>query len=98
MTQSLRIRVDGSDRRPFKYCATFLWSEAGAPVAPLPPADLYAEGDLAAYLEDCGASLEDVSALLDSLNETASAEIAVIPPTELLEVLWSHPGKPPPSH
>lgn len=91
MSVTWKIRVHGSER-PFKYRATFLWEEAGAPVAPLAPADLYAEGDLAAYLEDCGADPKDIANLLESLNVASAAEITVIPPHELLEVLWSHPN------
>ena len=53
------------------------------------PADLYAEGDLAAYLEEWGAGQDDILSLLDSLESVGSAEIAIVMPDEMLEVLSS---------
>jgi hypothetical protein len=40
---------------------------------------LYAEGDLAAFLEDCGANLSEIAAFLDSLEAAADASIRVEP-------------------
>lgn len=91
MSQTWKIRVRESEQQPFKYRATFVWEESGDGAAPLGSADLYAEGDLAAYLEDCGANLKDIADLLDSLRMASAAEIAVVMPDQRLEVLWSQP-------
>jgi hypothetical protein len=88
MGLSWKIRVQGSYHRPFKYRATFLWEESGARPAPMGPADLYAEGDLAVYLEDWGAKAGDICELLDNLERAPAADITVALPDELLEVLW----------
>lgn len=91
MSQVCKIRVCGSDQQPFKYSAAFVWAESGAPATSLGPADLYAEGDLAAYLEDWGADREDIMDLLASLENTPAAEIAVVLTDEQLELLWRRP-------
>ena len=81
LSQTASVHVAGSMRRPFKYCATFVWNDPGARPAPPPKAYLYAEGDLAAFLEDCGAELSDIAALLDSLEASPDADIGVAPVT-----------------
>jgi hypothetical protein len=88
MIKTWKVRVRDSAAKPFKYHAAFVWDEPGANLAPLPPADLYAEGDLAAYLEDCGADLKDIAVLLDRLETETDAEILVRPPGEQIEVFW----------
>ncbi|HEY3122665.1 MAG TPA: hypothetical protein VGK70_01210 [Thermoanaerobaculia bacterium] len=84
-----KVQVRDSAPTPFKYRVTFMWDESGARLTPLLAADLYAEGDLAAYLEDFGADRRDISTLLDSLESARNAEIVVRPSEELLEVLWA---------
>lgn len=84
-----KVRVRGSAPTPFKYHVTFVWDESGARLTPLLAADLYAEGDLAVYLEDFGADRRDISTLLDSLEGARDGEIVVRPSEELLEVLWA---------
>ncbi|HEY6065380.1 MAG TPA: hypothetical protein VIY96_04450 [Thermoanaerobaculia bacterium] len=84
-----KVQVQGSAPKPFKYHVTFIWDESGACLRPLLAADLYAEGDLAVYLEDFGADRREISTLLDSLEGTRDAEIVVRPSEELLEVLWA---------
>jgi hypothetical protein len=91
MSQTCRIRVRESERESFKYSATFVWEEPEGRATPLVPADLYAEGDLAVYLEDWGAEVADIVALLESLKSTPSGEIAIVMPVERLEVLSSQP-------
>jgi hypothetical protein len=88
MAQTWKIRVQGSYHQPFKFRATFLWEESGARPAPIGPADLYAEGDLAAYLEEWGAKAGDICDLLDSLERGPAADITVALPDERLEMLW----------
>jgi hypothetical protein len=88
MSRLWKVRIKSSAPEPFKYRATFVWDEAGARLTPLLAADLYAEGDLAVYLEEFGADRNDISALLDCLETGSDAEIVVRPPEELLEVLW----------
>ncbi|HSE64405.1 MAG TPA: hypothetical protein VLG15_12415 [Thermoanaerobaculia bacterium] len=83
------MKVRDSAGKPFKYRVTFVWDSSGARLTPLLAADLYAEGDLAVYLEDFGAEREDISALLDGLSATRDSEIVVRPSEELLEVLWA---------
>jgi len=95
MSQTCRIRIRESERESFKYSATFLWEESDARGTPLVPADLYAEGDLAVYLEDWGANVADIIALLESLKSAPSGEIAIVMPDERLEVLSSQPHKAP---
>lgn len=84
-----KVKVRGSAPKPFKYHVTFVWDSSGARLTPLLAADLYAEGDLAVYLEDFGAERRDISALLDGLQATRDSEIVVRPSEELLEVLWA---------
>ena len=84
-----KVKVRGSAPEPFKYRVTFVWDSLGARLTPLLAADLYAEGDLAVYLEDFGADRGDISTLLDRLEGTRDAEIVVRPSEELLEVLWA---------
>lgn len=91
MSQVCKIRIRGSDQQPFKYRAAFVWDDSGAPTTSLGPADLYAEGDLAAYLEDWGADRKDILNLLTSLEKTPAAEIAVVLTDEQFELLWSRP-------
>ncbi len=91
MSQVCKIRIRGSDQQPFKYTAAFIWGDSGAPATPLGPADLYAEGDLAAYLEDWGADRKDIMSLLANLEKTPAAEIAVVLTDEQFELLWSRP-------
>jgi hypothetical protein len=89
MNHLWKVQVRGSAPKPFKYHVTFVWDESGARLTPLLAADLYAEGDLAVYLEDFGADRKEISILLDSLEATRDAEIGIRPPDELLEVLWA---------
>ena len=84
-----KVQVRDTARQPFKYHVTFVWDSSGARLTPLLAADLYAEGDLAVYLEDFGADREDISDLLDGLQSTRDSEIVVRPSEELLEVLWA---------
>lgn len=84
-----KVKVRDSASKPFKYHVTFVWDSSGACLTPLLAADLYAEGDLAVYLEDFGAEREDISALLDGLQAALDSEIVVRPSEELLEVLWA---------
>lgn len=91
MAQACKIRVEESEQRPFKYSAMFVWEEPRDRRTPLVPADLYAEGDLAVYLEDWGARVDDILLLLESLKSAPSAEIDVVMPDEMLEVLSSQP-------
>lgn len=79
LSHTASVHVAGSTRRPFKYCATFAWNEPATRPSPPPAAYLYAEGDLAAFLEDCGANLSEISALLDSLEAAPAADISVAP-------------------
>ena len=83
------MQVRGAAQKPFKYRVTFVWDSSGARLTPLLAADLYAEGDLAVYLEDFGADRTDISSLLDDLEAARDAEIVVRPSEELLEVLWA---------
>jgi hypothetical protein len=91
MNQTWKVRVVDATRKPFKYHAMFIWGGSGRPRATAPvPADLYAEGDLAVYLEDCGAEVKDILTLLQTLESApGGGEIPVTPPDELLEVLWA---------
>jgi hypothetical protein len=89
MSRFWKVQVRGSGGKPFKYHVTFMWDEAGARLTPLVAADLYAEGDLAVYLEDFGAERGEISTLLDNLEADAGGEIVVRPCEELLEVLWA---------
>lgn len=89
MSHACKISVRKSGQVPFKYSATFVWVEPADLGTPLVPADLYAEGDLAAYLEEWGAGQDDILSLLDSLESVGSAEIAIVMPDEMLEVLSS---------
>lgn len=79
LSHTARVHVAGSTRKPFKYCATFVWNEPATRPSPPPMAYLYAEGDLAAFLEDCGANLSEIAAFLDSLEAAADASIRVEP-------------------
>lgn len=88
MDRSWKLRVRSAPR-PFKYHVTFMWDETGARLTPLLAADLYADGDLAVYLEDFGADRGEISTLLDDLETARDAEIVVRPSDELLEVLWA---------
>ena len=76
LSRTASVHVAGSTRSPFKYCATFVWNEPAARPAP-PAAYLYAEGDLAAFLEDCGANVAEISALLDGLEEAPGRDFSV---------------------
>jgi hypothetical protein len=89
MNHLWKVQVRGSAPKPFKYRVTFVWDESGERLTPLLAADLYAEGDLAVYLEDFGADPREISLLLDDLETTREAEIGICPPDELLEVLWA---------
>lgn len=89
MSRFWKVQVRSSAPKPFKYHVTFVWDESGAHLTPLVAANLYAEGDLAVYLEDFGAERGDISSLLDSLAATSNGQIVVRPPEELLEVLWA---------
>jgi hypothetical protein len=89
MSRLWKVRVCSAADKPFKYQVTFRWDEAGARLTPLLAANLYAEGDLAVYLEDFGADRGDICGLLDSLEAEPNAEIVVRPPEELLEGLWA---------
>jgi hypothetical protein len=93
MSRFWKVQVRGSAPEPFKYHVTFVWDEAGARLTPLVAANLYAESDLAVYLEDFGAERGEISSLLDTLEASAGGEIVVRPCEELLEVLWA--GLPP---
>lgn len=93
MSRLWKVQVQSSAPKPFKYHVTFVWDEAGARLTPLIAADLYAEGDLAVYLEDFGAERGEISTLLDILEAASDGEIVVRPCEELLEVLWA--GLPP---
>jgi hypothetical protein len=84
-----KVQVRGSAPEPFKYHVTFVWDSSGAHLSPLLAANLYAEGDLAVYLEDFGADRRDISTLLENLTAVHDAEIVVRPSEELLEVLWA---------
>ena len=89
MSRLWKVRVRGSAPKPFKYHVTFVWDDTGARLTPLVAAHLYAEGDLAAYLEDFGADRGEISTLLETLEAVPDGEITVRPPEELLEVLWA---------
>jgi hypothetical protein len=84
-----KVQVRGSAPKPFKYHVTFVCDSSGARLTPLLAADLYAEGDLAVYLEDFGAERQDISTLLDGVQAARDCEIVVRPSEELLEVLWA---------
>jgi hypothetical protein len=86
LSQTWNVHVGGSTRRPFKYCATVDREQPGAFPAPPRPAYLYADGDLAAFLEDCGAKCGEIAALLDSLRVSPDANISVVPPGDLYEI------------
>jgi hypothetical protein len=47
------VHVAGSTRKPFRSCATFVWNRACDSPVPASNGLFYAEGDLAAFLEDC---------------------------------------------
>lgn len=79
LSQTANVHIAGSTRKPFKYCATFVWNEPGTRPDPPPAAYLYAEGDLAAFLEDCGAELSEIAALLDTLELSSDADIGATP-------------------
>lgn len=84
-----KVQVRGSAPKPFKYHVTFVWDSSGARLTPLLAANLYAESDLAVYLEDFGADRGEISDLLDDLEAANDGEIVVRPSDELLEVLWA---------
>ncbi|HEU5248804.1 MAG TPA: hypothetical protein VFW15_02360 [Thermoanaerobaculia bacterium] len=84
-----KVQVRGSAPKPFKYHVTFVWDSSGARLTPLLAANLYAESDLAVYLEDFGADRGEISDLLDDLKAANDGEIVVRPSDELLEVLWA---------
>ena len=86
LSHTASVHIAGSTRRPFKYCATFVWNEPATRPSPPPTAYLYAEGDLAAFLEDCGANLSEIAALLDSLEAAPDASIRVEPKDGLSSV------------
>lgn len=90
MASEYRIRVQGSDRRPFQYCTTFVFDRLTAASSPLEARYLYGEGDLAVFLEDLGIDVPIILLLLSRLSEEGSAEAAVRPPEEVLEVLSRH--------
>jgi hypothetical protein len=79
LSHTASVHVAGTTRRPFKYCATFVWDEPATRPSPPPMVYLYAEGDLAAFLEDCGGNLSEIAALLDSLEAAPDANISVTP-------------------
>lgn len=86
LSQTCNVHIEGLTRRPFRYRATFVWSAPdGHPTPPL-PAYLYADGDLAAFLEDCGAELKEIAAVLDNLKSAPDADIAVASADDLIEV------------
>jgi len=79
LSQTASVHIAGSTRKPFKYSATFVWKDPGSRPTPPPTAYLYAEGDLAAFLEDCGAELGEIASLLDGLETAPDADISVAP-------------------
>jgi hypothetical protein len=92
LSQTWNVHVAGSTRRPFKYCATFDWEKSGTHLAPPLLAYLYADGDLAAFLEDCGAKLNEIEVLLDNLTVAPDADIMVAPAGDLLDVFQARQG------
>ena len=85
-----RIRVEGSDVRPFQYSTTFVLDGLAPSSSPLEAHYLYGDGDLAVFLEDLGIDVPVILRLLNRLTEEGSAEAPVSVPAEVLEVLSRH--------
>lgn len=90
MTGECRIRVEGSDVRPFQYSTTFVLDGLAPASSPLEAHYLYGDGDLAVFLEDLGIDVSVILRLLTRLTEEGSAEAQVSVPAEILEVLSRH--------
>ena len=93
MAGECRIRVAGSDVRPFQYSTTFLFDGLATASSPLEAHYLYGDGDLAVFLEDLGIDVPMILLLLSRLSKEGSAEAPVRVPTEVLEVLSRHARK-----
>jgi hypothetical protein len=87
MTDDCRIRVEGSDVRPFQFSTTFVVNGLAASANPLEAHYLYGDGDLAVFLEDLGITVPVILRTLNQLTEQGSAETPVNIPGEVLEVL-----------
>ena len=87
MAGECRIRVKGSDVRPFQYSTTFVLDGLAPASGPLEAHYLYGDGDLAVFLEDLGIDVPVILRLLNRLTEEGSAEAPVSVPREVLEVL-----------
>lgn len=90
---SWSVRIQPSEQRSFEYKATFALSGAGsessgAKGSALEPRYLYAQGDLAVFLEDLGAGRREIGDLLERLDRGPSAEILVQIADEAMEILW----------
>ena len=90
MTGQCRVRVEGSDMRPFLYSTTFVLEGLAASSSPLEAHYQYGDGDLAVFLEDLGIETAVILRMLSRLSSDGSAETAVSIPREVLEVLSRH--------
>ena len=84
-TRDWTVRIQPARLDPFLFKATFEASGSARDV--LDARYLYGDGDLAVFLEDLGAGAPAIWGLLESLNATPDAEIAIDITEEAMEVL-----------
>ena len=94
-SSSGKIRIQPSEERSFGYKATLSLAGAGGAEASrdrvLEPRYLYAQGDLAVFLEDLGARRNEIGDLLDRLDRggrNAEIVVAVADGGTGIESLW----------
>lgn len=86
MNQDWKVRVQPSDQTPYQFKATMLLKGAAEPGA-LEVSYLYGDGDLAVFLEDLGAAVPAICALIEQLRGRRTAEIWLEVTEEAMEVL-----------
>jgi hypothetical protein len=82
-----KIRIQPAERTPFVFKATFLRPDSPSDEKALDVLYAYGDGDLAVLLQDLGAGVGEICGLLDTLQESKSAEIMVDVTDEAMEVL-----------
>ena len=87
MNRDWKIRVQAAGRTPYVFKATFVGRVTGRDESTLDVRYLYGDGDLAVLLEDLGARAPEIFSLIETLQKTPTAEIAVDVTEEAMEVL-----------
>ena len=87
MSQGWKIRVQPAGLNPFAFKATFVTSATDRDEFALESRYVYGDGDLAVLLEDLGARGPEICLLIETLQESPSAEIRVDVTDEAMEVL-----------